>query len=350
MKARFAPLVAAVRTNCHISDARHARSMTLCTYLLEMRELYRWEQGIAQTASLPRERVAAWLTTREALWARFEDAPYRRIPLAGRTVDPFDAETINATLVHEGLVYGAGVGRFGKPEFFVGALEREERREGVRILVAGCEHARDVAPAPAASRSGTIYVRRESLRRVLWEKTEAWAVKRPGGALLAALEACGYAAGAATALERMVDEETETLILHELGECRVARLLGREWERMLASLSDRHAELLARAVRDLLADCLVTLPALLDSEAAGSLHLWFASIDGLRRQLAPRLADAYAAWCAGDGGDALRAAVSDGAVHWQRVCEQLLSRHAAGGGKAVIAMAGDPETRFVSGS
>ena len=38
-------LVAAVRTNCHVTDARHARDMTMCTYLLEMRELYRWERG-----------------------------------------------------------------------------------------------------------------------------------------------------------------------------------------------------------------------------------------------------------------------------------------------------------------
>ena len=36
------PFIEAVQRNCHIADARHAREMTLCTYLLEMREFFRW--------------------------------------------------------------------------------------------------------------------------------------------------------------------------------------------------------------------------------------------------------------------------------------------------------------------
>ena len=47
LDARFDRLVEAVQANCNITDARHARNMTMCTYLLEMRELYRWEIGRA---------------------------------------------------------------------------------------------------------------------------------------------------------------------------------------------------------------------------------------------------------------------------------------------------------------
>ena len=43
MIAGMAELVAAVQTNCDIADARHARDVSLCTYLLGMREFYRWE-------------------------------------------------------------------------------------------------------------------------------------------------------------------------------------------------------------------------------------------------------------------------------------------------------------------
>jgi len=53
MNDRFAPFIAGVQANCHTADAKHARSMTLCTYLLEMRELYRWEHAYAQTAVAP---------------------------------------------------------------------------------------------------------------------------------------------------------------------------------------------------------------------------------------------------------------------------------------------------------
>jgi hypothetical protein len=335
---RLDRLVDAVQANCHITDARHARNMTLCTYLLEMRELYRWEQGVAQTAPLPRGDVAAWLSGREALWAGFEDAEYRRLPVAGDEVDPFDVQTVNRALLPHDLVYGAGIGRFGKPQFFLGALEREEWRDGMRVLVAGCEYARDLAPAAAALRDGTITVRLESLRRVLWEKVEGWAVKRADGALRAALDVYDFAGGADAALERMATAEAETLILHELGEARAGRLLGAQWEQMLAGFTGRRAEVFARAARDHLADCLVTLPALLARDAGASLHLWFANLDGMRRELFPRAVDAYAAWRRGDGGAAMLAAAHAGDAHWERVCRTLLALAAgnAPGAEAAI--------------
>jgi hypothetical protein len=337
MIPRLDRLVDAVQANCHVTDARHARNMTMCTYLLEMREFYRWEHGVPQTAPLPRAEVADWLAGREALWADFEDADYRRLPLGDAEVDPFDVETMNRALVPHALVYGAGVGRYGKPQFFLGALEREERREGARILVARCEYARDLAPAAATLRDGTITVRLESLRRMLWEKIEGWTLKRRDGALRAALDAYDFRAGADAALERMTAAEAESLILHELGEARAARLLGPQWEAMLGGLTGRRAELFARAVRDHLADCLVTLPALLERGQSASLHLWFANLDGMRRELVPRLLDAYAARAA--TGDALHADVVAGATHWEGVCRRLLALHEARGADAEPAIA-----------
>ena len=44
--SNFPQLVQSVQRNCHIADARHAREMTLCNYLLEMREFYRWEHEV----------------------------------------------------------------------------------------------------------------------------------------------------------------------------------------------------------------------------------------------------------------------------------------------------------------
>ena len=347
MIAGFDRLVAAVQANCHITDARHARNMTMCTYLLEMRELYRWESGAAQTAPLPRGEVATWLTGREALWAAFEEAEYLPLPVAGGEVDPFDAAAVNHALLPHDLVYGAGIGRFGKPQFFLGALEREESRDGVRILVARREYARDLAPAVAALRDGTITVRLESLRRVLWEKVEGWTVKRPDGALRAALDAYDFAGDAEAALERMAAAEAETLILHELGECAAGRELGPDWERMLGGLTRRRTELFIRAVRDHLADCLVTLPTLLDRDADASVHFWFANLNGMRHALFPRIAVAYTRWRDGDGGDVLRRAIGDGVTHWRRVAMDILALHAARSGdaeEAIEALASAPGT------
>ena len=129
-------------------------------------------------ASLPRAEVGAWLSEREARWDAVEDAEYRRCRWTMRSSIRSTRRRVNRALRAAGSVYGAGVGRFGKPQFFLGALEREEWRDGVRILVARREYARDLAPAPAALRDDTIYVRLDSLQRVLWERAEVWERRR----------------------------------------------------------------------------------------------------------------------------------------------------------------------------
>jgi hypothetical protein len=349
MSPSIEPLRAAVQANCNVTDARHARNMTLCTYLLEMRELFRWERGVPLATPLPRAEIGQWIARREALWETLEDADYQPLPLGGQRVDPWDEETVNRGVAPLGLVYGAGVGRFGKPQFFLGELQRSESRDGMRIVVAGRELARDLSPAPASMRGGTISIRLESLARVLAERTEAWALKRHDGALKSALDAYGCVAGDAAAFERMAAGEAETLILHELGEREAGRALGPGWEHMLSRLVRRRAEVFARAARDHLADCLVTLPALLERGAPAPLHAWFAGLDGMRHELYPRLAGAYAAWRNGDDARELSVAVTVGAMHWREVCERTLAAFEHGGEEgeaAVEAMAADPSLRL----
>jgi hypothetical protein len=119
---------------------------------------------------------------------------------------------VNSALAGSGLVYGAGIGRFRKPHFFLGELDREERRGDARLLVCGCEYARDVAAIPAASQGATLIVRREALRQWLWEKAEGWNVKQQDGALKSALLAYGFDLDPQAAIERMTEGEVETLI------------------------------------------------------------------------------------------------------------------------------------------
>ncbi|HEX4942885.1 MAG TPA: hypothetical protein VFV55_00950, partial [Usitatibacteraceae bacterium] len=98
---------------------------------------------------------------------------------------------------------------------------------------------------------------------------------------------------------------------------------GEDWERFMDALDDRRVEITARAVRDLLADTLVTLPTLVEREAVPSLHFWFATFSGLRRELFPRLMTAHAAWKAGAGPQGLRIAIDEGRAHWLRVAREL---------------------------
>jgi hypothetical protein len=330
-------LIEAVQQNCHIADARHARDMTLCTYLLEMREFYRWEHDLPQGAPLPREDIGRWISEREALWEGVVEQEFAPLPLAGGLHDPFAAIAVNEALLPQGLVYGAGIGRFRKPHFFLGRLARTETHDGLRVLVCECEYARDLTAIPAALQGGTVIVRREALRQWLWEKAEAWDMKRKPGAMARALTAYDYEADPAGALARMTERETETLILHERGEHAAGKLLGAGWEDMIADFTSRRAELLARAVRDNLADCLSTLPALMAQESAASLHFWFANFDGLRHQLFPQLANAYEHYLASADAAALRTAVAAGAEHWLDVARRLLTLDEA----AISALVGD---------
>ncbi len=323
MTPEWRRLAAAVRHNCDVSDARHAQDMTLCNYLLAMREYFRWETGLAAGEPPDRASVGAWIATREARWERLADASLVPLEIGGERLDPYDATRANAHAVPAGWVYGAARGAFGKPQFFLGRLAGDETREGVRVLDVGEEVARDIQAAPAAYRDGTIILRRDAFERWLWTSAEGWAGQRESGAMGAALEAYGFREDRAGALARMAHEQRETLLLHELGEHRAGLALGAAWESYFASLADRRAEILARAVRDLLADCLVTLPAVVDRRDVRSLHFWFATFGGMRRSLFPALAGAYERFRGRADWEAIRDASHAGREHWARAARRL---------------------------
>jgi hypothetical protein len=325
----FPRLVQSVQRNCNIADARHAREMTLCNYLLGMREFYRWEHEVPLARALPRQELGSWISEREALWDGLQADDLEPLRMGERSYDAFDVDAINAALVPQGLVYGGGYGRFGKPHFFLAQLERHELRQGLRLFVSGCEYARDLTAPPAALLDGAVFLRRDALRRWLWDKIEIWGVRKADGALKSALECYGFTSDAETAIEHMTEQEAETLILHELGEAMAEPLLGAAWPDLIATLKGRRAEILARAVRDNLADCLSTLPRLIEREAACSIHFHFANFEGARSKLFPLLELAYRRWRETGNLEPLREAAQAGSAHWHEAALSLLRAHQA---------------------
>ncbi|MFN3544254.1 MAG: Sfum_1244 family protein [Thiobacillus sp.] len=327
MVGNLSDLIDTVQRNCMIADARHARDMTMCTFLLEMREYYRWEMEIPYGARLPKDELGDWLNARESEWDAVEDEDFAPLPLTEQGIDPFEVDDANRALIPQGLVYSSGLGRFRKPHFVLAELKRAEVREGVRVLVAGCEYARDLIAPPAALRDGAIFLRMDAVRRLLWNKYEEWQWKEKDTALGRAFAHYDFERDIEGGLDRMAEAESEAMILHEVGEARAGRLLGDDWETMLGGLNARHAELLARAVRDHLADCLVTLPTLIEREAIGSLHFYLANLSGLRRALFPSLPDAYEAWLADRKLDRLAGLARAGEAHWLGVARQFLETY-----------------------
>ena len=316
-------LAETVQYNCHISDARYGAEDSLCVYLMKMREYFRWEKQLPYGASLGREQVGEWLQAREQLWEELEQAEMRPIEIDGLKYDPFDADAINARLAPRGLVYSGGLGNRAKPHFFLGKLERWRSSDGYSVFVVASEYARDLTAPPAMTLGRSIFLRRESLRRLLWEKLESWRWNRPDNALGRAFACYDFEAALAASLDAMTEREINTLLLHEQGECAAAPRLGEDWNPMLLALAGTPAELMARAVRDHLADCLVTLPALATSLEAASLHFYVGNLNNMRKDLFPALLAAYSTWLERGDAGALAQVAEAGRSHWARVAAEM---------------------------
>lgn len=325
---------AAVQRNCHIADARHGTDYGLCTYLMKMREYYRWEKGLGFAASLANEDVGDWLTEREHTWSELAECDFGAIPVHGQRYDPFDISGINRALGDFGLAYSGGLGNSGRAHFFLAEIERRETHGEYSLVVAGRELARDLAAPPAMTREGMIFVCRESLRRMLWEKLESWRWNRPENALGRAFACYDFERDLEGSLTAMTDSELDLVLLHEQGEHQAGEWLGQQWNQMLLDVVHTPAELVARAVRDHLADSLVTLPALARLERPASVHFYFGNLSAMRKHLYPGLQRTYARWMAQQDDVLLHQAAERGERHWKRLASGMMELHRQHGAAA----------------
>ncbi len=324
-----------VQHNCDIADARHGADFGMCTYLMKMREYYRWEKGLGFRDRLPKDDVGDWLSAREALWAELAEAEFGAVTVAGERFDPFDADGVNAALEPHALVYSAGLALGAKPHFFLGRLlRREAPLEGFDLRVADVELARGLSAPPAMTRGRSIFLRREALRRYLWEKLESWRWSRPDNAFGRAVACYPFESDLDAALEQMTDSELASAREHEIGEFLAGEQLGEAWNRLLLDLAQTPAELMARAVRDHLADCTRTLPMLVESGRDASIHCFAGNLTGMRREIFPGLRGAYEQWRNARDPEPLAAIAALGRRHWAELAAALLDLHRRHGARA----------------
>ena len=134
------------------------------------------------------------------------------------------------------------------------------------------------------------------MRRYLWEKYETWAWSRPDNALGRALACYPFDHSPDQALEEMTENEIPLVKAHEMGEYEAGKLLGEDWQPMLMDMAHTQSELMARAVRDHLADCISSLPMLAESNRAPLIHFFMGNLSGMRKLLFPALQQAYDFW------------------------------------------------------
>lgn len=329
-------LVHQVQENCHIADASHAGNYTLCIYLLKMREFYRWEQGLGFSASLEKEAIGDWLRQREDLWNQLEQQELGTLSINAQQYSAWDIDEINEQIQSQNLIYSAGIGAMGRPHFFLGELERREQAGDYTLHVVGKEHARDLPSPPAMSQGKNIYLRRESLRRVLWERIESWNWNQPKNAMARALSYYDLKHDLDNALDSITDKEMDSVLQHEIGEVHAGELLGEAWEEMLANLPRSRMEFIARAIRDLLADHLTTLPYIIDNEDVIALHFYMANHSGMREVLAPGLKQRYQDWVNDQDFQRLATQLENDKEYWLQQAQVLLAIYQTQGKKTLM--------------
>ena len=315
-----------VQFNCHISDARHAGNYTLCVYLLKMREYYRWEKQHSFSDKLSKKAIGNWLTKREALWDELENDDYQPLKIGDKNYDAFDSGSINQNMVAEKLIYSAGYGVKDKPHFFLAELESHRTFNDYDIYISNKEYARDLTSPPAMSQNKTIFIRRESFKRLIWERTDEWRWNKPENAMAKAIRCYDFDNNLETALDQITDNEIEAAVLHEIGEIQAGEQLS-GWHDMMSDITFTQAEIMARAVRDHYADTLHTLPTLINHNNQASIHFYFANLTNMRKHIFPSLMDAYHEWCENGDIKIIEQTVDEALDHWQTLAQQMLELH-----------------------
>lgn len=313
-----------VQHNCHIADAIHAGDYTLCIYLLKMRELYRWENKEGFSKELGNKDVGAWLRQREDLWETLEQDDFKNLTIDNDEYLPFESSDINTSLKQHDLVYSGGLGVNNRPHFFLADLEHYESHPQYELYIAGKEYARDMAAPPAMSVNNTIFIRKESFRRLLWEKLETWRWNRPDNALGRAFACYDCENDLEKALAQMSECEVDNVIQHELGEIKAGHLLGEQWEELLFTLPHSKTSIMLRAVRDHLADSITTLPTLLKLNHTASWHFYFGNLNNMRKLIFPSLDKAYQHWLDTQSLSKLASVIEQSQSHWLALCQDIL--------------------------
>jgi hypothetical protein len=294
---------------------------------MKMREYFRWDQGYSFTDPLSKEELGEWVTNREALWDQIDEQSFKYLQIDGVTFDPFETEAINASLQMHGLVYSGGIGAKSVPHFFLGRLDATKTYQDYQVVLVSEECARDLASPPAMTLQNKIFIRKESIRRMLWEKLQEWQWHKLENAASRAFSYYDFETDVGKALDQMTEIESHAILLHECGEIETAKLLGQQWKDFLANISSVRLDLLLRAAKDFYADSLVTLPALRENHNHASLHFYAANMSPLRKQLCPSFLDAYTQWCETNDGALIDAWSTDNNMHWAEVCSTALSMY-----------------------
>jgi len=294
-------LIDIIRRNCDISDARDNGIYSICTLVLKLRNLYKWEHGLEPWQEPDSPVLLDWIAAKEEYWGTIENQDFLPIPVNGESIDPFLLPPINSLLSAENQVYGAGYGRSMKAVFFMAEVLEDRVVDGCPVLILGREKARELSSPFAMLQDGIIYIRKDPMRFFFWDQIQEinpscrTAMQQALSAYDLIKDNCSLDRQKLIArFDEIVTEELEIFIYHEVGERRENLLESRVLQKIIAAYPASALELLTRAVKDILADTHPEglLSHIITREKKSSLGFYMSFLDGMRKHLCPELNEA----------------------------------------------------------
>ncbi len=290
----------AIQHNCNISDARDNGIYSICTLVLKLRNLYKWEKGLEPWDEPDSPTLLDWIDAKENFWEDIATEEFGPLPLDSSLVDPHDIAVVNKKLPN-GKYYGAGYGRSMKSIFFLADVFKEISVDGCPVLVLGKEKVRELSAPFAMLQDGLIIIRREPLRFFIWDQVQEI---QTGSRLPLRFALDAYGVEARTDLDQqtfrekldeIVDHEIPCFIHHEIGELREYGLNSETARKLISAYPDSAIELTVRALKDILADTHPDgmLSYIIKERRQASLGFYLGFLDGMRKALFPEIVEAF---------------------------------------------------------
>ena len=294
-----------VRHNCDISDARDSGIYSICTLVLKLRNLYKWEHGLQPWQEPESGELLDWIAAKEEYWETLNGETFQRLPVTSGDIDPFSLHPVNEMLSKTGQVYGAGYGRSMKAVFFIAEIVEQRTVAGCPVMILGKETARELSSPFAMLQEGIIYIRREPLRFYFWDHIQE-TMPSCKSARHHALESYGVLNEDLSInrdllverFDRLVDQEMDIFIYHEVGENHENILDSSTLKKIIHAFPDSAIELLCRSVKDILADTHESglISHIVAHRKKSSLGFYRVFLDGMRKMLCRDFVDGCASF------------------------------------------------------
>lgn len=333
MELYLSSIVSQVQANCNLSDALYGGVYSLCSLLLRMRDLFKWEHGLPPWLEPEPPELLEWIEAREDAWQTVPKAPFQPIQIDRSSFSPFDSESVNEILRPRGFVYGAGYGTAMKPTFFLGELQEQRQVSGLHVDIVNRELARDLFTSPAMRQGSHVMARNIPMQSFIWDQIQEMRPSATDG-LTFALAQYGLdiqslrckASGLGPELTRVAQRELESWIYHEVGEAAQEAFNGHSWHAIVSTYANTPVEIFARVIKDLLADThdKGLLGHVIEHRLSSTLGFYVSFMRPFTRLLFPEIRQAFSAFRETQNWERVEEARRQGYERGRRYAEAML--------------------------